>query len=386
MQVPLNGQLAELGILSAAQPVGALEEHLRALLQYQLAVATDLQIAVDQHRSCPADGSADPPGPARLSDIHRHRLAPWVHGQLSPPTGGGRDPLGVVGGIGSPSQSSKSQSIEWIGAIAHIAGMVGRIGRIVGPEVQIVSTAHSVGDPAARVSGIPIQPVGADQIHLLGLFVVVVATGDRTHVPHQQTLPRQMAIVECPRARALLQQQVLLLDGGPLHQGRPQGYSADEPVGVQIRQHQARGIARDLHQPLVVRTDPAQFLQTPGAEGIGAVVAVPAVRPPAHQTPAANAGAVLFRRIALEVIEIGQPEVMTELVGHRPHGLGKGAFLLDGPMAGNADGIAIGADVPGDVRLLQPQTANACGAPDQEVRRDRQRIDEDVVHHAVVIP
>ena len=65
---------------------------------------------------------------------------------------------------------------------------------IVGPEVEIVPPGIAINRLPRGKTGIPVEPVGGEQIQVLALLVIVVE-GLGLHMPDQQTGGRLAAVV-----------------------------------------------------------------------------------------------------------------------------------------------------------------------------------------------
>ncbi len=138
---------------------------------------------------------------------------------------------------------------------------------------------------------------------------------------------------------------------------------------------------------MVVETDPSQLFQTPGTEGRRAILAIPSVGAPSHKPPASDSGAVLFGSVVRQVVEIGEPESMPELVCHGAHRLGKISLLLQGSMANASnDHYPASSSVPvGTFVHNRPEVSNTGCTTQNEILRSGQGVYEDIVDVSVVV-
>ena len=111
------------------------------------------------------------------------------------------------------------------------------------------------------------------------------------------------------------------------------------------------------------------------------------MRAPPHQPPAANPGAVLGRIPVIQVIEIGQPKTVAELVCHAADGLAEVALALNRTVRNRAIDVygrtgqcAVGRFVQGEAQI-----SYACSRPLKKTARCGEGVDEDVVNHTVIV-
>ena len=111
--------------------------------------------------------------------------------------------------------------------------------------------------------------------------------------------------------------------------------------------------------------------------------------PPAHEPPAADAGAVVLSRIEREIVEVREIKGVRKLVGHGAH------HLPEGPFGDHRRRPALGADtdrcvVDTTIVCLErnglAQTSDACRSATDETLRHRAYDDEQVIDPAVVVP
>ena len=130
---------------------------------------------------------------------------------------------------------------------------------VVGPEVEIVQAAVSIGRRTLRIPGVGKTPVGAQEVDQLVLLVGVVAGG--AHVPDQDTVAGHVAAVVAGRAGATLEQQVVVAVFREARERSVQRYLEHGAPLQPVGQGQRGGIFIDEHQPSAIGSDPAQLLQ-----------------------------------------------------------------------------------------------------------------------------
>ena len=289
-----------------------------------------------------------------------------------------RPRIGIVREAGVPDP------VEGIRGVALVAVVLLVVGAVSRPEVEIVAAARGGGSGGGE-TGVLEEAVGTDEVHLLVPFLIVVRPF--VHVPQQQSPRGDFAVVVAAVGLAVLYQEILVAR---------YRHPEDSAAGVDLFELDAGHALLDDDESLVVRSEPSELGQRPGAERVGAVLDAPSQGPQTHQAPFADAGAV-DRRIQLAarrdrrlVEQIRQSEDVSELVRHRRRGDREGVPALGraagaGMPAADADDATPCRRVVGEEVALQPQRAEPGRRAHEEIARHRQQVDEDDVDVPVVV-
>ena len=291
---------------------------------------------------------------------------------------GARPRIGIVREAGVPDP------VEGIRGVALVAVVLLVVGAVSRPEVEIVAAARGGGSGGGE-TGVLEEAVGTDEVHLLVPFLIVVRPF--VHVPQQQSLRRDFAVVVTAVGLAIFYEEILVARYRHLE---------DAAAGVDLLELDAGHALLDDDETLIVWSEPSQLGQRPGTERVGSVLDPPSQSSQSHQAPFADAGAV-DRRIQLAarrdrrlVEQVGQSEDVSELVGHRRRGDREGVPALGraagaGVAAADADDATSRRRVVGEEVALQSQRAEPGRRAHEEIARHRQQVDEDDVDVPVVV-
>ena len=209
---------------------------------------------------------------------------------------------------------------------------------VVRPEVQVVPTDIGGGCFGRRIPLIAVEAIRTDQIHHLVEFLGVGGYANAKFgldVPDQESVPKNITVIMALVGMTILDEIIRSF--------LAQRDLVDLTGGGHIRQNQTFHVSGDLHD-----VGPSQPFPTPRAEGHRTVGSVPSGSSSCHSAPPADAGGVVFRTAVANIIEIQEPQRVSELVRHNPDGTLEGVYPLSrSSLVGDPDGIAGGGRVVG---------------------------------------